>query len=382
MIVRASAIVCVWVVLGACGDDGGSGADGGTTSDAASTSGVGTTGPGPGGTEADVTTSDGVTDEGDDTEGGSGIDSGSESGTGGDPPLPAHRGWELDETNTGLAAQGLDCDELEVYAGSSKPEAGSVISEVRIETSLDLSNGDIVIERSCIRPAAVGRGLPVVSTTDFNRCNDNGCAVTSSMITIRDSDIDGSLISQENVAYSCAFQGVGTIERNHIHDTGSGICFFGTGDTLDAVADGNYVHDLRAFGDAGTTGSHNESFTIRDFDTSENPDRRLVVRNNRLECESGNDSGAMFIQAYAGFIDQVRLEGNLLEGNGYQLVLEANNAGYGMNMAAVDNRFSGTGFGPGYVDDGGQGYGWTTWEDNYIDDPSQPDHRGAPIDSL
>ena len=381
---RSLALVGALAISGACGD-GGSKADGAATTDAGTMTGSGATETsaetdGGAGTDAGVTADTGVTDEGEDTSG-SGTEQGSDSGTDGDP-LPALRGWELTETNTGLAALGLSCDDLEVYTGPSKPDAGTVISERRIESSLDLSNGDIVIERSCIRPTSVGQGLAVVTTTDFNQCGNDGCVVTSSMVTIRDSDIDGSLTSQENIAYSCAFQGVGTLERNHVHDTGSGICFFGTGNTLDAIADGNYVHDLRAFGDAGTTGSHNESFTIRDFDPSDNPARRLVVRNNRLDCDSGNDSGAMFIQAYAGYIDQVRLEGNLLEGNGYQLVLEANGSGYGMNLAAVDNRFSGTGYGAGYVDDGGQGYGWTTWEDNYVDDPSRPDHRGDPIPSL
>jgi hypothetical protein len=381
---RSLVLVGALALSGACQHDG-SEADGGAATDAGVT-GSGATeasadSEGTAGADAGVTTDAGPTDEGDDTRG-SGTEQGSDSGTDGDPPLPALRGWELTETNTGLAALGLSCDDLEVYTGPSKPDAGAVISERRIESSLDLSNGDIVIERSCIRPTSVGGGMAVVTTTDVNQCDDEGCAVTSSMVTIRDSDIDGSLISPENIAYSCAFQGVGTLERNHVHDTGSGICFFGTGNTLDAIADGNYVHDLRAFGDPATTGSHNESFTIRDFDPSDNPDRRLVVRNNRLDCDTGNDSGAMFIQAYAGYIDQVRLEGNLLEGNGYQLVLEANGSGYGMSMAAVDNRFSGTGYGPGYVDDGGQGYGWTTWEDNYIDDPSRPDHRGDPIPSL
>lgn len=299
-----------------------------------------------------------------------------------DPTTSPSFGWELTAENSGLAPYGLTCDGLAPYDGPSKPAAGTVISERRIESSLDLSNGDIVIERSCIRPTSVGRGLPVISTTDFNSCGDNGCRVTQSMVTVRDSEIDGSRVSQEGIAYSCAFQGVGTLLRNHMHDTGSGICFLGTGRTLDAIAEGNYVHDLRAFGDAGTTGSHNASLTIRDFDTRDTPSRRLTVRNNRLDCDSGNDSGAVFIQAWAGFIDQVLLEGNLLEGNGYQLVLEANEAGYGRNMGAVNNRFSGTGYGPGYVDARDLDHRWTTWRDNALHDPDAPEHRGAPVTSL
>lgn len=225
--------------------------------------------------------------------------------------------------------------------------------------------------------------MPVVTTTDFNNCSDDGCQITPARVTIRDSEIDGSSIASENIAYSCAFSGVGTLARNYVHDVGSGICFFGTGLTLDAVADGNYVRGLRAFGDAATSGSHNESFTIRDFDTRTNPGRRMRIENNRLECKSGNDSGALFIQTYAGDIDQVLIRGNLFEDGGYQLVMEAGFGNvYGRNMSAINNRFNGTGYGPGYVDGKGLSYRFGTWQENYIDDPAQPDHKGRLVGPL
>ncbi len=295
-------------------------------------------------------------------------------------PSNPRKGWQLDATNTGLAPLGLACDGLPVYTGG-KPAAGAKIVQQRIETQLDLSAGNIVIERSCIRPAAsgFGKGLSIVLTTDNNVCDSNGCKPTPDMVTIRDSEIDGSLVDAASVAYSCAFSGVGTLERNYMHGMGSGICFFNTGDHLDAVAEGNYITKLRATGDPATTGSHNESFTIRDFDPAKRPERRATVRNNRLDSSSGSDTGAFFIQAWAGYIDQVRVEGNLLEGNGYQLVLEANDNGYGRNMAAVDNRFSGTGYGPGYVTAKALGYGWSTWTSNYLNDPSKPDHQGKAV---
>jgi hypothetical protein len=74
------------------------------------------------------------------------------------------------------------------------------------------------------------------------------------------------------------------------------------------------------------------------------------VRNNRFDCNSGNDTGALFIQTYSGNIDNVVIEGNLLEGATYQLVL---GAGYGhnySNMSAINNRMSGTGYGAGNID--------------------------------
>lgn len=310
--------------------------------------------------------------------GGAGGGAAGQGGTG--KVLP---GWELEAGLTGLARVGLSCAGLAPYAGPKKPPAGTVISERRVEAALDLSAGDITIERSCIRPTTIGHGLHLVTTTDNDHCTKDGCAPTTGVVTIRDSEIDGSQIALEDAAYACAFIGVGVLLRNDIHGMGSGICFFNTGHTLDAIAEGNLVHALRASGDPAGSGSHNEALTIRDFDRSQAPSRRARVRYNRLDCQTGNDTGALFIQTYGGDIDGVTLEGNLLSGGGYQLILEAGFGHvYGEDMGAMNNRFSGTGYGPGYADGKGLGYGFSVWEDNAIDDPSKPDHKGKPLGPL
>lgn len=299
-------------------------------------------------------------------------------------------GWQLDASNTGLAAVGLSCDDLAVYEGPSEPAAGTTLRELRITTALDLSAGNITIERCCIQPTAVGQGMPILTTTDYNQAP---YPPASTMVSVRDCDIDGSLIHGEHtmvdgydeynkpVAFTCAFLGIGEIERCNIHDVGSGIAIYNTGDHLNAVVEGNYVHDLRAWGDPSTTGSHNESFTIRDFVvTSAHPHRSATVRNNRFESFSGNDTGAFFIQTN-GDIDHVLVEGNLLASNGYQLILESRyDHVYGTSMKSRNNRFSGTGFGTGYVEPAGLTYGWAVWKENYIDDPAAPDHKGAVVE--
>jgi hypothetical protein len=302
---------------------------------------------------------------------------GGDDGTGGGPAT-ALKGWQLDASNVGLAGVGLSCDELPLYRGSAKPAAGTVITEQRIASSLDLSNGNILIERSCIRPVSVGDGLPLVTTTDYDGCNEAGCPVAPEMVTIRDCDIDGTELDDYQSAFATAFMGVGTLERNYVHGMGSGIAIFNSGDHLDARVEGNYITGLTAFGDPAGDGNHSDGFTVRDFDTETAPERLLMVRNNRIDCSSGNDTGAFFIQTYGGDIDQVTIEGNLFEGGGYQLVLSAGfgNA-YGENMRAIDNRFSGTGYGPGYVADPP---GWATWQENHLNDAGQPDNKGEPID--
>jgi len=294
------------------------------------------------------------------------------------PPGSVLLGWQVAAANIGLAGVGLSCDTLPVYNGPSKPAAGTVISGKRFEDGLDLSAGNIVIEKSCVRPSSVGRGLPVITTTDNNKCTNDGCAVTPALVTIRDVDIDGTKLSLEDAAYSAGFLGIATIQRTYIHHFGSGIGLMNTGPSIDAIIETNYVTDLIAYGNAATTGNHSDGFTIRDFDIATKPQRQLVVRNNRFDCDSENATGAFFIQTYAGPIYNVRIEGNLLEGEGYQLGLnQYGSTPYG-NLAATNNRFSGTGYGPGYVQGGP---GWTTWQDNFIANAGAADYKGKTIAS-
>ena len=86
-------------------------------------------------------------------------------------PTPEVRdtpGWTVTADTVGLAPLGLSCESLPVYTGPAKPVAGSTISGQLINNGLDLSAGGITIERSCIQPTSIGRGLPVLTTTDNN----------------------------------------------------------------------------------------------------------------------------------------------------------------------------------------------------------------------
>lgn len=315
---------------------------------------------------------------------GGGAGGGSDPGTGnpggGTPtPTPPAAGWLLTSTNIGLTPHGLSCGSLPAYTGSNKPAAGTLISGKRVNTTLDLSNGNITIEKSCIRPTSVGQGLSVMTTTDLNACNNNGCPVTPNLVTIRDSEIDGSLAQASDIANGCALVGIATMQRNYIHHVGSGICMYNTGNTLSATIEHNYVHQLRAFGSGGS-GSHNEAFTVRDFPTNTNPARRMAINNNRFDASSGNDTGAAFIQTYGDDINEVRFEGNLFEGQGYQLGMEAGFGNiYGTAMRAINNRFSGTGYGPAYVTRNGLSYGWGEWRDNYRNNPLVADNKGTVV---
>lgn len=284
------------------------------------------------------------------------------------PPKPA--GWDLDATNVGLASEGLSCASLPIYTGPVNVPSGTVIREKRITVPLNVSQGDVVIERSCVQLEEAVRGMPAVATTNYDTLKPAAGAVV-----IRDSELDGSLLASELAATVTGVVGVADLVNNYIHHFGSGIMLMDTGDRMDVLVERNYVTGLVAWGDAATVGNHSDAFTVRDFDASLNPERRLVVQGNRFDCNSGNDTGALFIQTYAGRIDNVVIERNLLEGAGYQLALNEVNAPYG-DLQAVDNRFSGTGYGPAYVQ-GGQG--WSLWKDNSLFEPAAPDARGESV---
>jgi hypothetical protein len=266
------------------------------------------------------------------------------------------KGWELNQTNTGLGQFGLDYTMLDDYTGSYNPPSGTYIYRKHITTTLDLSAGNITIEQCSIRPEAVGVGMPLVENSNNN-----------SPVYIIDSDIDGTGIADPNVvAYSFGFGGCGMIERCRIFGMGSGL---NMGGNVSLLIEGNYIYGLRAGNNlAMSSGSHNDGFTTRAY-----VGPGMIVRNNRIDCSSGHDTGALFLQPTFGPLNNILVEGNLLEGLGGHLILEDKDYPYGTNISAVNNRFAPPGV--GYMDSGGPG--WFHWLDNYMNDPSQPDNKGA-----
>lgn len=222
-----------------------------------------------------------------------------------------------------------------------------------------------------MQPTSAWQGQPLISTTD----NNTG-ATTPSTVTIRDSEIDGSKLNAYDAAMTTGFIGIANLQRNYIHDVGSGIGLMNTGKSLNSIVEGNYIRGLRAYGDGATTGNHSDAFTVRDFDARTTPGRTLVVRNNRFNCDSANATGAFFVQTYSGHIYNTTLQNNLLEGGGYQLGLESGFGNTYSNLSASNNRFTGTGWGAAYVQGGP---GWTNWSENYLNDTTAPNNIGTPV---
>ena len=281
------------------------------------------------------------------------------------------KGWELTKNNTGLASFGISGSELPVYTGPYTIPAGSYITGVRFTSAVDLSQGDITIEKSLFQPTSLGQGMPLATTTNYNGNFESA----KGKVVIRDSVFDGSLLSQKIAAFATGFIGIADLQNNYMHGLGTGIMLMNTGTKYDSIIEGNYVTDMVSWGDGATTGNHVDAFTIRDFTDAARPDRTAIIRNNRFDCDTSNATGAAFLQAWSGRIDNVRLEGNLLEGEGYNLILEAKTNGYS-NISAIDNRFTSTGWGPTYFTGDP---GWVNWQDNFRFDPSMADGRGAAV---
>jgi hypothetical protein len=273
-------------------------------------------------------------------------------------PVNSLKGWQIDENNIGLAGVGINPSTLPLYTGTNKPLAGTVIKEMRIEQQMDLSNGNITIERCLIKPLSIGRGLPII--WNYNIDNLEVLAVSA---FIRDCDFDCTAIPAGDIGWSAAFAGSGVIERCNIFGCGSGLWLRGIS-PIEVRAENNYIHGLRH----SDPDSHQDGLTIRDYTGPQ-----LIVRNNRIDATAESETGPCFIQAGFGYVDNILIEGNLLEGNNWKLILEAGSKGYGNNLKAINNRFRNTGYGAGYVSGGN---GWEDWQENYMNDPIQVDNKG------
>ncbi len=281
-------------------------------------------------------------------------------------------GWQLTADNVGLKPHGLSCESLPLYIGPAKPLAGTTISKLRVEQPLDLSAGNILVEKSCIKPHAVGSHNEYLVTT--TTCAATCTATTAGNVTIRDSEITAEhLPLTREVAASDGFIGVGTLQRNYIHGMGTGISFFETGTVHNALAEHNFVERLRSYGD-----SHNEGATVRDFRKNSTNTRTVKFIGNRFKVDSGNVTAGLFIQPTWVSIFNLEVRENLIEGQGYNLYVEkgVSNGTYG-NISAVNNRFNPYGgWGPSAVT---FGPGWTPWRDNYRYDPSKLNAQGAVV---
>jgi hypothetical protein len=283
------------------------------------------------------------------------------------------KGWELTTGNVGLAPHGLSCESLQPYTGPQRPARGATIYRKLVTVPLDLYNGDITIDQSCIKPTSVGgHNDYLVTTTD---CSAACKATAVGNVVIKDSEINGlALPANASLGGSDGFIGVGKLYRNYLHGMGSGIAFFETGTVHDAYAENNYVRGLRHTGEA-----HHDGATIRDFRKNTGNTRTVKFVGNRLDSTPVNtnewQTGAMFVQPTWVDIHNGTIQDNYLEGGGFNLYLE-NRGGVYSNMRAINNRFRWTEYGPSATP---SGVGWAQWTGNYRYCSNCTDGRGPAV---
>jgi hypothetical protein len=135
------------------------------------------------------------------------------------------------------------------------------------------------------------------------------------------------------------------------------------------IIEHNYVYGLRAFG-----ASHNEAFTIRSFTGT-----ACTVRKNKFIADSGNDSGAIFLQAYVGDIGNVTIDDNYMSCPGnHTLAADTNGASYTGPMNFTNNRWGPHGV--GFLNASISGFTPATWTSNYeYDANNPPTYEGAAV---
>jgi hypothetical protein len=291
-------------------------------------------------------------------------------------------GWQLTPHNIGLEPFGLTCASLPEQSDSAWPghtvPAGTTISRKRITTWLDLSQGNITIDQSCIQPQPGNVGIGTEALTTWN-----GNRALQGPVTIKDSEYDGSLLSDHDAAWIGFMVGAMSIYRTYVHHSGSGFNTYGSYEKTGAniVIENNYVDDLIAYGDPTNGGNHESAYTVRDLDTSTNPNRQLIIRGNHFNCDGANSTGALFMQPNSGSISNVTIQDNYLLGFGFLLYMDYDTGrfpgvGYTGYMKSINNRFNPS-EGLVFVRPGSGGF--TQWSENYLYNASAQDGKGAVV---
>lgn len=289
------------------------------------------------------------------------------------PAAPATTldGWDLTPANVGLAGVGLVGASLPAYSGPATIPAGTTVTEQRFTYPVNVSAGDITIERCFFQPTTILSEAIIFGT------------YPQGDITISDCEIDGSQIPAAVREGAYGFQGGANLYRNYIHDVGIGISITSSRDTpfgsatgeipLHLVVENNYVHNIFHFDD-----SHHEAGTIREFIKNAADTRTLTWRGNWLDVtQTEFVSAAMFIQPTDEPIYNVWLEGNVFSGEGWNLdAHDSTGIKVVRNLHVVNNRYrAGTREYYGPVSAGTAGI--AEWTNNRIYDAGEPDCAGA-----
>lgn len=293
-------------------------------------------------------------------------------------PSEVH-GWNLDETNTGIAASGLNETELTEFdlngpdAGKGEWIAGercilylygNQIIEKKIITFtsyMKAVEGGTVIKNCIIRPSDCADGMAMVSIAGG---------------TIENCEIDGSSLGLNNIAHTGISASDSVIRNCLIHDCDCGI-MAGNNSGLTLI-ENNYIYNI--FYQAGSD-DHLAGCSI----WSASGDG-IGVFNNRVIIDDqdtvGHTSAAFFSQSLRGKIANVRVEGNLLVSPGYVARITWGGNATSLPFSFINNRMKLIPGGFGYYAGSTDIQITPEWSENYIYNSNADDGKGDLITAV
>ena len=268
-------------------------------------------------------------------------------------------GWDLTATNTGLAGVGVNRNTLPVFSGTVT--AGMTISNVKITKALDLSGkANVTLDRVWVQVNDSDRAILLGAGT-----------------TIRDSDVDGSLMAPGGSFGISSKPGVGTlgnytIERVNITNLTQAIYLdSGTSASTGLVTD-TYVHSMLS-----TNGAHLDGMQ-RMAGTGPLTILRCRVANDYSGAGGSFATASMFLTpTWGGDIGPVTLKDSYFEGNGYNLYFTAYpNTGDSITVSLNNVRLRPTEYGP--ITTLGDVI-FPQWTNVYLYDATKPNAAGAAV---
>ena len=289
------------------------------------------------------------------------------------------KGWQLNETNTGIAASGLTEADLTVFDlnGADKGKGEWIVAEgyylylygnqvienkiITFTGYMGANLGGTVLRNCIIRPTGAQDGMAIVGMTGG---------------TIENCIIDGSKLGIKNVAHTGISSRNSIIRGNLIHDVDNG--FFSFNSAGKTIIEGNYVYNILF-----QTGSDDHLAGCSIWEATGDG---IDILNNRIVMNDPvgalHTSGAFFSQSRVGNITNVRVEGNLLVSAAYVTRITGDAGTTYLPYSFINNRLQN-------ITEYGTGYGYyagntglvitPTWTDNYVYDPKAVDAKGSLI---
>ena len=286
------------------------------------------------------------------------------------------KGWELDTTNTGIAAAGLAETDIVPFdlngADAGKGEwiagegnilylYGNQIIENKIFTFtgyIKAVEGNTIIRNCIIRP---------------DNCADGMAMIWLSGATIENCEVDGSKLGMSNIAHAGISAANSVIKNCLIHDCDCGIMANNSSGLT--IIENNFIYNILL-----QPGSDDHLAGISIWSAEGGG---IGIFNNRVviddDATAGHTSAGFFSQSLQGHITNVRVDGNLIISTGY--VTRITDGGYGTSLpfSFTDNRLQIVAGGYGYYH-GEAGLQITpAWTENYIYDSNAEDARGTSI---